>query len=183
MWRRLTNNCTCSALLWLERDILCKYIKNMFFTYFGHFWKIYIFWDFLHILTYFVDFDDIFLHILHFPSKIQKLKKVKRKMLKKFWKNFEFFLKKYEKLVKIFSVEENFFNTWTFCFQTLVMSKGNQDVYKNGPPKTQKWPFFTKFCFGKLHIFTYLWKNYIFSYIFWPRKLHKILHILTPKTT
>ena len=62
-------------------------------------------------------------------------------MLKIFWKNFEFFLKKYEKLVKIISVEENFFDTWTFWFQTLVMSKSSQDVYKNGPPKTQKWPF------------------------------------------
>ena len=161
----------------LERDILCKYIKNMFFTYFGHFWKNYIFWDFLHILTYFVDFGDIFLHILLFPSKItcflQKRKKIKVKILKKC-----------EKLVIfIFILRKISFNTCTFCFQTIVMSKGNQKVCKNGPPRPQKWLFFTNLCFGKLHILTYLGENFIFSYIFWLRKLHKILHILTPKTT
>ena len=94
-------------------------------------------------------------------------------MLKKFWKNFEFFFL-YEKLVKIFCVEENFFNTWTFFFQTLVMCKGNQDVYKNGPPKTQKWPscalesYIFLHIYGKITYFpTYFdLENYIKYYIF-----------------
>ena len=30
--------------------------------------------------------------------------------------------------------EEDFFNAWKICFKTLVMSKGNQKVSKNGSP-------------------------------------------------
>ena len=79
--------------------------------------------------------------------------------------------------MKNFSVEENFFNTWTFCFQTLAMRKGNQDVYKNGPPKPQKWPF-SPSCALESYIFLHIYgkityfptyfdlENYIKYYIF-----------------
>ena len=115
----------------IEGDILCKYIKNMFFTYFGHFGKNYIFWDFEHILTYFENFGNIF-HIF-----LQNHMFVYKNWRKKMSKNLEFFFEKMRKLVKNFlqfNFVEDFFNTWKFCLKTLVISKGTQKVSKNGSP-------------------------------------------------